>query len=271
MKNTVLLLTACFNPGGMKFTVLQDKEERKQQYIKAVKYYLDNTRYRIVFCENSGEDLTDLTETVANHSLEILSFQGNDYDKSLGKGFGEFEIVRYAFQNSKFIKDATTIVKITGRLIVNNLVEVIGLQNKLFLFPKHFVYVGDGSHNAYDSRCIVASKDFFSNTFIASNNLINDSAGYYFEHYLFDKISQLPARFVVSVFVFPLAYSGMSGSTGVEYENEEMSKGKKLALLRDFCQYKRKYYKKNNKFLFAWFSTVSSIIRVIKHMYKYKT
>ena len=270
MKNTVLLLTACVNPGGMKFTVLQDKEARKKQYIKAVKFYLENTSYRIVFCENSGEDLTDLTDLAVNHGLEILSFQGNDYDKSLGKGFGEYGIVQYAFQNSKYIKEATTVVKVTGRLIVNNLVEVISLQNKLFLFPKRFVYVGDSGHNSYDSRCIVANKEFFSTFFLTSSNPINDSSGYYFEHYLFDIINQLSARYIVSDFVFPLAFSGMSGSTGVEYEYEEMNKGKKLSLLRDFCQYKKRFYKKTNKFLFVWFSIFSSIIRVIKHTYSYK-
>lgn len=266
MKNTVLLLTACVNPNGMKYTLLQDKEERKRQYIKAVKYYVEKTSFRIVFCENSGEDLTELAETIANNDIEILSFYGNDYDKSLGKGFGEYGIVQYAFQNSKYIKEAKTVVKVTGRLIVNNLAEVIKLHNKLFFFPKRYVYVEANDPKAFDSRCIVASKEFFLDYFFSSNNPINDSVGYYFEHYLYDSINRLPTCYVVSSFVFPLAFSGMSGSTGAEYEYEEMSYGKKLTLIRDFCQYKRLLFKDNDRFLYLWVSFVSFFIRLKKYI-----
>ena len=264
MKNTVLLLTSCINPGGMQYTVLQDKEERKKQYIQAVKFYLENTKFRIVLCDNSGEDLTELKEIEVGPRLEILSFQGNDYDTSLGKGFGEFGIVQYAFQNSRFLKEATSVVKITGRLIVKNLIEILRLHEKLFFYPKRYVYVEDNAHRAFDSRCIVANKEFFSRHFLVSDNPINDSAGYYFEHYLYDSIQKLPQCYVVSDFALPLAISGVSGTSGIEYEFEELDYGKKLAFIRDFCQYKRKFYKNYNGLLYVWLSFVSFIIRVKK-------
>lgn len=267
MKNIVLLLTSCINPGGMKYTVLQDKEERKKQYIKSVKFYLENTGYRIVFCDNSGEDVGSLKEMVTDSRIEFLSFRGNDYDKSFGKGYGEYGIIQYAFQHSRFIGEATIVVKITGRLIVNNLVEVIGLHDKLFFYPKHVVYVDTNAPGAFDSRCIVASKEFFSRYFLVSDNPINDTLGYYFEYYLFDSIKQLPKSYVVSDYVFPLAFSGISGTSGIEYVYEEMDYAKKLAQIRDFCQYKRKLYKGNKVFLYAWFSIVSTAIRVKKCFY----
>ena len=269
MKNTVLLLTSCINPRGMKYTVLQDKVERKKQYIKAIRFYLENTKFRIVFCDNSGEDVTELKELVTDPRLELLSFRGNDYDKSLGKGYGEFGIVQYAFQHSEFIGEAKSVVKITGRLIVNNLIEVIGLHDKLFFYPKHFVYVETNAYRAFDSRCIIASKDFFLRHFLTSHNPINDSNGYYFEHYLYDTIKHLPKCYIVSDCVFPLAFSGMSGTSGVEYEYEEMGCAKKLFLTRDFCQYKRKLYKGNNVYLYVWFSLVSFVIKVKKYIYNH--
>lgn len=263
-KNTVLLLTSCINPGGMSYTVLQDKEERKSQYKKAIRFYLEHTKYRIVFCDNSGEDLKEMEEIFVDSRLELLSFHGNDYDKSLGKGYGEFGILQYAFQHSRFIKEATTVVKITGRLIVNNLVEAIGLQDIIYFYPNRFVYAEANAPGTSDSRCIAASKVFFLSVLGVSDNPINDSLGYYLEHYLYDSIKQLPTNYVVSDYAIPLAICGISGTSGVEYECEEMVFAKKLALTRDFCQKKRKLYKGNNVFLYTWISIISFVIRIQK-------
>ena len=37
-KSTVILLTACISPDGMAYTALQDSNERKRQYIDAIKF-----------------------------------------------------------------------------------------------------------------------------------------------------------------------------------------------------------------------------------------
>ena len=268
-KKIVVVLTACINPNGMIYTELQNRDERKKQYLNALYYYLTNTNFRIVFCENSGEDLIDLKRRISNPRVEMLSFQGNDYNKNLGKGYGEYRILQYAFQHSIFLKEATTIVKITGRLIVNNLVEVIRLHNNLFLHPRNFVYAEElKDHSEFDSRCVVASKEFFTDYFLASNNTINDSIGYFFEHYLFDTIKTLPENYIVSGFALPLAFSGVSGSTGDEYRCKGMSYGKKLALIRDFCQYKKRFFHHKNHLLYLRFSVVSFVVRIMKFMYK---
>lgn len=54
----VLLLTGCVQP-NIKNDVLaiKDVETRKNQYLEAIDWYIKNTPYKIVFCENSGYDL----------------------------------------------------------------------------------------------------------------------------------------------------------------------------------------------------------------------
>ena len=84
-KSTVILLTASISPDGMAYTAVQDSNERKRQYIDAIKFYIDSTNYPIIFCNNSGEDLSVEFPEVRNR-VEFLSFFGNDYDKQLGKG-----------------------------------------------------------------------------------------------------------------------------------------------------------------------------------------
>lgn len=269
MKHIVLLLTACINPVGMMFTVLQDKQQRKMQYLNAVKYYLERTSFNIVLCENSGEAFNELKEISDNSRLEFFSFHGNDYDKSLGKGYGEYGIIQYALKHSRFIRFATVIVKITGRLIVDNIGEIIQLQNRLFLYPKYYIFVSVNGHDALDSRCFVANKEFFLRYFLAPTNPINDFMGYYFEHYLFDSVKKLPYRYIVSDFALPLGIEGVSGTSGIEYVYERIEYVEKLYLLKKFCRDKALWYKDKNKLLYMWFICLYVFLKIEKKIYRF--
>lgn len=269
VKDTVLLLTSCINPNGMKFTVLQNKEERKKQYIEAIKFYLANTKFKIVFCDNSGEDLSELKTVEGKGRVEILSFKGNVFDKSLGKGYGEFGIVQYAITNSRFIREASLVIKLTGRLVVDNICEVLKVNRWLLLNPRKFVFATlIMEQKAFDSRCFFASKDFFLHYFVNQPNVINDSKNYYFEHYLYDIIKNLHEDYVVSDFVMPLSINGVSGSTGIVYSSKDLSFGDKLNRVRDYCEYRKKAIKEDKCIMYLHLSFVSAIIRIIKAVFK---
>lgn len=98
-------MTACINPNKMAYTALQDWSVRRKQYCEALDYYLHATDYPIVFVENSGEDISpDYTEWIRKGRLEILTFEGNDFPRHLGKGYGEGIIVDYAISHSVSIR-----------------------------------------------------------------------------------------------------------------------------------------------------------------------
>lgn len=121
MNEQVILLTACINPNGMAYTVLQDSDERLRQYRVALDWYLQHVKNKIVFVENTGYDISHFyEESIATGKLEVLTFQGNNFDKSKGKGYGEALIIEHALQHSKFLKNYVNIIKITGRLICEN-------------------------------------------------------------------------------------------------------------------------------------------------------
>ena len=118
----VILLTACVNPGGMPFTVLNDTSERLRQYREALDFYLRETTQPIVFCENTLCDFSeDYKEHISSGRLEYITFDGNNFDKSKGKGYGEALIMEEAFRISKLLGQCDFVVKITGRLIVRNI------------------------------------------------------------------------------------------------------------------------------------------------------
>lgn len=264
MKRTILLLTACVNPGEMKYTVLQDVEERKRQYKSAIDYYLEKTKYQMVFCDNSGADLTELKNPKYANRIEFLSFVGNNYDVNYGKGYGEYLIIQYAFAHSSFLQQASSVIKITGRLIVEELCQTEKLNRQVFGCLKSFVFVSPSALDMEDSRCFIASKDFFSKCFLTASNTINDTKGYFFEHFLYDMVTHLPKSFIVSDFILPLQIKGVSGSTGRVYCSIKMGFIEKLTTIRNYCQANKRYYKAQNRAVYFRMSWVAFVVRIVR-------
>lgn len=129
-----LLLTACVNPNGMTYTVLQDIGERRKQYVDALSYYLENTSFPVVFCENTLCDFSALFQSyIDSGRLEYLTFDGNNYDRIKGKGYGEALIMIYAIEHSRLIRKDGYVTKITGRIKVQN---ITGLCSSRYPFNR---------------------------------------------------------------------------------------------------------------------------------------
>lgn len=223
-KKFLLFLTACVNPQGMAFTVLQNPQIRLEQYLKSITYYLTKTDFDILLVENSGYDfLPHFKEYAKNKRIEILSFNGNGYNKALGKGYGEGLIIKYAFNHSSFINNHDYIVKITGRHIVTNIKQILGGVFFFHHFNKRTVSAALNLNEkvAY-SEVFVASPEFYSLYFLKRLNEINDSRGIFFEHILYEAISE--SRLYGYMFIhvpFAVRQLGISGSTGVKLDSSQ--------------------------------------------------
>lgn len=209
---TVILLTGCINPNGMPFTQLNDACERQKQYVDAIKYYLSNTDCPIIFCENSNTDISPLFDK-GQDRLEFLTFSGNQ-DKLRGKGYGEAEIIDYAFHHSSFIQDDSIIIKITGRLIVNNIANII----KSMKSKQDFITCMFHSDLKFaDSRIFCATQSFYQE-FLSNSHKINDNVDIYFEHILADAIIHSPVYYIP--FSEEPLITGISGTTGKKYSTK---------------------------------------------------
>ena len=213
-KNIILLLTACVNPDGMSFTQLQSPEIRKKQYCNALNFYLDNTSYPIVFVENSGCDFScNFAEHISSNRLEYLTFEGNNYDKSIGKGLGESKILRYALDNSLFIRNCKYFIKITGRLIVKNISHYA--TSKWLSFNN--VFRCDLLKSGYaQSMVFVSSPKDMVKLLNKNFDKINDSAGIYFEHCLYESLRNCKRTIIIPFAEAPYI-EGYTGSNNDKY------------------------------------------------------
>lgn len=129
MSDVLVFITATFNCGLTPEVKRSDPEERKQDYLTAFQHWMSlNCDADFVFCENSNADLSSFRE-VAKHlgksTVRLVSFAGNDGAQLKGKGYGEIEMLRYAFDVIPEMKDYRYILKVSGRYLVRNGANII--------------------------------------------------------------------------------------------------------------------------------------------------
>ena len=216
----VILLTSCVNPNGMPFTALSDINVRKQQYLDALRVYVNNTPLPIVYVDNSNVDIKEynVISNIVDDRLELLSFDGN-HDKEHGKGYGELEIIDYAIKHSNIINSNTnvSIIKITGRLVIVNIMTILN-QLKYNILPSSnsVICSMNSDFSMADSRLLIAPLNFYKRL-IENRMAINDSEGVYLEHVLCSLIKKQNLYAFHTFFSEP-QYQGVSGSTNITYE-----------------------------------------------------
>ena len=229
--NRILFLSACIAPGNMYFTKLTDVAIRQKQYIAALQWYLNNTNFKILFVENTNCDLSEyFVNEIKNGRLEMLTFNGNNYDIKRGKGYGEALILEYGLNHSALLKQASSFVKITGRLIctnINLLTKCCGKDNVLYAR----IVRDEQKKLTCDSRLFISSLDFLR-IFLSKKESLNDSNHFYFEHLLFNVRSLwISGKKKATEPWLPMNIIGESGSTGSVYNELSI-----IDILKFYCK-----------------------------------
>ena len=142
---SILIVTGTVSPPeGLNATVLMDPSERERQYIVSLKWFIEESDfYKIVFCENSNAalDLSALEILAQEHGklFEYISFEGDvEKIRKCGKGYGEGQIIDYALDHSKLVEGEDYFYKITGRIIIKNINEILhrGHNKRAFILCK---------------------------------------------------------------------------------------------------------------------------------------
>lgn len=154
-----------------------DIDVRRKDYYDNIKRFLEETDLEIVFCENSGADLGEIKEFLNNPRIEILQFEGNNYPRELGKGYGENHIINYALDNSKKLKVVDYLLKVTGRYYFDyNTIKGVLENNNYVLYNKEtnfeYFYVCTGFFKV--------PKIFWIDRI--SNKDVSDKRGHYLEN-----------------------------------------------------------------------------------------
>lgn len=222
----ILVMTGTISVGETPYVEIKDSQERLLQYLCSLIAWIKLTSIKtIVFCENSNTtyDFRPLIEfaEAEGKRLEVLTFDGNQYSKKYGKGFGEGIIMEYVANHSQYFKESKSFYKITGRLFIENfetIKEIHSYSNNVFKLPgcylKGYKRWWDPRNIRYKCRMYLfsicsrgfkspeyinnnvatffykSSTDFFLSRLLYSYKKVNENIPYWLEHAYFDNLKK---------------------------------------------------------------------------------
>lgn len=181
---------------------------------------------RLVVCDNSGFDFSQaVKERFPNADIENIFFVADtNLVKYHGKGYGEGEIIKYALQNSNYLKQADFFAKCTAKLWVENFNECLNEWNGRFLCKATFLNVFSikkTQFNHIDTRFYLANKDFYLKYLLTAHLDLGGTTGMSIEDRFRDVILMNKMNRVI--FNSPPVIGGVGGGTG-KYYNTRLSK-----------------------------------------------
>jgi hypothetical protein len=125
MSDVLIFLTATIHCGQTPQVKRTDPEDRMQDYLTVFQTWLSlDCDADLLFCENSGADLSSFHEIAesfpSRNAVRLISFDGNTGAQEKGKGHGEIEMLRYAFEALPDLMSYRYILKVSGRYRVKN-------------------------------------------------------------------------------------------------------------------------------------------------------
>ena len=179
-----IILTCTVNPIQMPNLVRSNPEIRFQDYKKSFNFWVNNAFVnKIILLENSNFDLSyfnEVAEDIKNKEIEIISSNSNnEYDKSLGKGYGQYLCLKEIFDQSQIAKTTKYFIDVTGRHCVKNFKAIIEdiIKNESDIY----VNITDNLKFA-DANIYGGTKNFFINYLLPETKKTNDSQNNIFEN-----------------------------------------------------------------------------------------
>ncbi len=235
----LLIITGCVNVNSeMPFVTIFNENIRLKDYMKTIDWALHTSKFRdIIFCENSNYalDITEINKKAQElgKSFEYLTFLGNS-KKAIeqGKGYGEGEIVDYALTNSKLIENHQFFCKITGRLKISNIENLIRKPGNYFMNEKAKEEIDTRFYcvKKIDYNCIL--RDGFLN--------VNDNEGFFLEHVFYQELHKRKVKY--RMFCERPLFEGVSGSTGRIYQDSRKKYEKLYGVVCKTNLYNSKYF-----------------------------
>jgi len=227
-----VLLTCTIDVRGVAFMERASIDDRFDDYVQAFQLWLDSPNAQnIIFVENSGYDLRVFREMAAaahNKSVEFVSFDGQNFDRDLGKGYGEMIALKQVLSDSNLLKSIGKFIKVNGRYYVPQLNEVSQLWDSetevICDFTKNLTWS--------DSRVFGGSRSFLETYLLPELALVNDTGGRYFEHALAFAAHSAMAAGGGWKLCPPVPIVGISGTDNAVYKRSKIKERLRLALYK---------------------------------------
>ncbi len=220
----LIIVTGTIAPKGDVYKLkIKNSSQRLEQYLDALKKIIEfRPDAKIVFCDNSDygiRSFDQISQLASDNNMEFeaISFKGDDEAVARqGKGYGEGEIIKYVLDNSKLAAGEDYMIKITGRLCVDNISKIV---KKVKASKTYFNVPNANLREFFDTRIYAMPIEIYKQYFIDGFKSVDDANGFIIETVFTDIIEKehLNTR---NFPVYPRIV-GVSGSGGIDYSYTE--------------------------------------------------
>jgi hypothetical protein len=227
---TAILLTATVDPGDYADQSRRPSpDDRRKDYVSAIRFYtslIDDRICGVVLCENSNHDFSDIAGYLDLQSVrtefEILTFNGNEKPENIHYGYSELGIVDHAISKSKLLRKCDSFLKISGRLKLTNVLDLLSLIDPSTDFAIDFrrAYPRErGPQYRARTQIIYSSLQFYEDfIFEKRNQMIGVCT--HIEEFIPIVVSSLADRHNIMVrFPIECNISGVGGSDNKSYNS----------------------------------------------------
>jgi hypothetical protein len=215
MATTLLLTTALNPPKGVHVLKLSDYESRFLLTKASAFFWSMAGIEKLVICDSTGALLLSDEEFLMIEKLgiqveQICFKQDEKLIRQRGKGFAEGQLINFAINNSKTLKNVETFYKCTGKVYccnfksIDHLIKSHRIKN---------IFWGSDNPAFVDPRFFYITKEYFITQVYACYQKAYDSKNQIIEELLFQDLS---TDLAPHHSLMPLL-SGFSGGTGLHY------------------------------------------------------
>lgn len=203
---------------------LTDTTQRLEHALESVEKWLEICPdFRLILCDGSDFDFTPVVaQRFPAANIECLHFENNQsLVKSLGRGYGEGEIVAHAVAHSKYIRDAGAFTKCTSKLWVHNYLHYLQDWNGKLLLQGIFLNpispFRETTLSYIDTRFYISSVALYRKYFQSAHLKVNPATGHGLENCFLDIF--LESRMTDALITRAPVICGVGGAIGKYYKS----------------------------------------------------
>ena len=181
VEKTSLVLLCNINPAGIINSNRNNLSDRIKDFEKSLPFWLNLNFFKnIIIVENSGYK-GDLFKKYINKSknkkkIELVIYDGQNFNRKLGKGYGAYQQVSRVLKYSKNAKKSEYFVLVTGRYVIKNIKKILfGVKSDIMCDLVRNLTFATG-------MVTFASKSFVVKYWLKFMSKTNDSQGRSGEH-----------------------------------------------------------------------------------------
>jgi hypothetical protein len=209
------------------YTLLRNEEERIKLTLEALKKWIEIApTHKIIICDGSNYNFTnDCKKKIPKNNIEFLYFENNtSLVREYGKGYGEGEIVKFALENSLFLRHEDFFIKCSARIWVENFRKILiswngifecdlGLKRNKLRVPIIPYYV--------DTKFYIVNKSFYLKHFLNNYKNVRDKEWNFLEHEFFKSLLNLGDKVGPYLISQKPTILGVSGTYDKKYKTSK--------------------------------------------------